>query len=147
MNVSIVGSGYVGLVTGLCLADRGHRVTCVDIDDSKIERLARGILPLHEPGLGELLERHLATRFFPTTNLATAVQESELTLIAVGTPVENGAINLRYVQAAAAAIGSALAGRSDYHVVTVKSTVTPGTTEDVVLPILEAKSGKRAGRD
>ena len=147
MNVSIVGSGYVGLVTGLCLADRGHRVTCVDIDESKIAGLARGKLPLHEPGLGELLERHLATRFFPTTKLATAVQESELTLIAVGTPVENGAINLRYVQAASAAIGSALAGKGDYHVVTVKSTVTPGTTEDVVLPILEAKSGKRAGRD
>jgi UDPglucose 6-dehydrogenase/GDP-mannose 6-dehydrogenase len=147
MNVSIVGSGYVGLVTGLCLAERGHRVTCVDIDEAKIARLARGILPLHEPGLGELLEAHLGTRFFPTTDLPTAVRESELTLIAVGTPLEDGDINLRYVRAAAASIGSALAGKSDYHMVTVKSTVTPGTTEDVVLPILEATSGKKAGRD
>jgi UDPglucose 6-dehydrogenase len=147
MDVSIVGAGYVGLVTGLCLAERGHRVICVDIDAARIAQLAEGVVPLYEAGLAELLERHLGTRFFPTTDLARAVQETELTMIAVGTPVLNGAINLQFVQEAAGAIGRALTGKPQYHVVVVKSTVVPGTTDDVVLPILEASSGKKGGPD
>ncbi len=146
MNVSIVGAGYVGLVTGLCLAERGHRVICVDIDAARIAQLAQRVVPLYEAGLGELLERHLGTRFFPTTDLARAVQETELTMIAVGTPLQNGAINLQFVQEAAGAIGRALTAKPHYHVVVVKSTVVPGTTDDVIRPILEASSGKRAGQ-
>ena len=147
MNICIVGAGYVGLVTGLCFADRGHRVTCVDVDRAKIEQLANGVLPLHEPGLAVLLERFLGERFFPTTDLTTAVEESELTMITVGTPLANGAISLRFVEAAAAAIGEALASTSDYHTVVVKSTVVPGTTDDCVRRILEDTSGKRCGVD
>ena len=145
MNVSIVGAGYVGLVTGLCLADRGHSVTCVDVDEIRIDRLARGELPLYEAGLGDLLERHLWNRFFPTTDLQAAVRHTDLTLIAVGTPFEDGSISLRFVAAAAEAIGGALASKSEYHVVVVKSTVVPGTTEDFVKPILETASGKSCG--
>ena len=147
MDVSIIGAGYVGLVTGLCLADAGHRVTCVDVDVSKIGRLSAGILPIYEAGLDTLLERNLGTRFFPTTNLTHSVQESELTMIAVGTPLENGAINLRFIMDAAAQIGSALATTLHYHVVVVKSTVVPGTTEDVVGRLIEESSGKKCGRD
>jgi UDPglucose 6-dehydrogenase/GDP-mannose 6-dehydrogenase len=147
VNVSIIGAGYVGLVTGLCLAERGHRVTCVDIDEARILKLSCGLLPVYEKGLPELLQRNLDERFFPTTDLEQAVRESELTLIAVGTPLEDGAIGLRFVKAAAAALGRALAAKDDYHVVVVKSTVVPGTTEDCIGPILEASSGKRIGRD
>ncbi len=145
MNVSIVGAGYVGLVTGLCLAERGHHVTCVDVDAAKVARLCDGILPLYEPGLDALLERQLGKRFFATTELRTAVQASELTMIAVGTPIEDGAISLRFVESAAHAIGQALSDKSDYHVVVVKSTVVPGTTEDCVGPILERASQKKIG--
>jgi UDPglucose 6-dehydrogenase len=147
MNISIMGAGYVGLVTGLCLADRGHHVTCVDIDEARIAQLARGVLPVFERGLPELLERHLGVRFFPTTDIAAAVRQSELTLIAVGTPLENGQIGLRHIKAAAVALGRALARTDDYHVVIVKSTVVPGTTEDCIGPILEEFSGRKIGRD
>jgi UDPglucose 6-dehydrogenase/GDP-mannose 6-dehydrogenase len=147
MNVSIVGAGYVGLVTGLCLADRGHRVTCVDIDAQRVAQLLNGSLPLYEAGLDELFVRHLGKSFFPTLDLARAVHESELTMIAVGTPLEDGGINLQFVADASAAIGGALATKSDYHVVVVKSTVVPGTTDEVVCRILEQASGKKSGRD
>ncbi len=145
MHVSIVGAGYVGLVTGLCLAERGHRVTCIDVDSDKLEKLTQGVLPIHEPGLAQLLRRHLSIRFFPTPDLAGAVRVSDVTMITVGTPIENGGINLRYVANAAAAIGHALAGHEDYHVVVVKSTVVPGTTDELVGPILEDASGLRSG--
>jgi UDPglucose 6-dehydrogenase len=147
MRVCIVGAGYVGLVTGLCLAERGHRVSCVDIDAARITRLAGGELPFYESGLPELLKRHLGTRFFPTTDLRAAVRATEVTVIAVGTPLENGAISLRFVGEAAQAIGVALAGHDKYHVVIVKSTVVPGTTEDFVRPIVEAASGRVGGLD
>lgn len=147
MNVSIVGSGYVGLVTGLCLSDCGHRVTCVDIDADKIARLAAGTLPIHEAGLDDLLDRHLGVRFFPSTDLDTAVRDSDLTMITVGTPFEDGAISLRFVAAAAAGIGRALAAKPGYHVVVVKSTVVPGTTDGLVRRTLEETSGKKSGTD
>jgi len=145
VNVSIIGAGYVGLVTGLCLADRGHRIQCVDVDEERIDRLSKGILPIHETGLGELLELHLGGRFLPTGDVHTAVKESELTIIAVGTPVGRGAIDLSYVAAAAKSVGEVLAHKDDYHVVLVKSTVVPGTTDEMVRPVVEAHSGKRSG--
>jgi UDPglucose 6-dehydrogenase len=147
MNVAMIGAGYVGLVTGLCLADRGHHVHCVDVDAAKIARLTKGELPIHEAGLDELFQRHLGTRFFPSSDVEAAVVQADVTIIAVGTPFENGAISLRYVGEAAATIGRALALKSDYHVVVVKSTVVPGTTDEFVRPILERASGKRSGTD
>jgi UDPglucose 6-dehydrogenase len=147
MNVAILGAGYVGLVTGLCLAERGHRISCVDVDGEKIAGLASGAVPFHEAGLDSLLERHLGRRFFPTTDLAQAIRDAELTMIAVGTPLEDGAISLRFVADAAASIGHALAHKPDYHVVVVKSTVVPGTTEGLVRDVLERTSGKRSGQD
>ncbi|MGE0704971.1 MAG: UDP-glucose/GDP-mannose dehydrogenase family protein [Vicinamibacterales bacterium] len=147
MQVSIVGAGYVGLVTGLCLADRGHHVTCVDVDSRKIVALSRGILPIHEPGLPELLAEHLGRRFVPTTDIVSAVADSNVTMITVGTPLRDGAISLDAVESAAVAIGQALARKDGYHLVIVKSTVVPGTTEGVVRRALEAASGLNAGRD
>jgi UDPglucose 6-dehydrogenase len=147
MNISIVGAGYVGLVTGLCLAEHGHRVACIDIDRRRIAQLEGGSLPLYEAGLDELLARHLGKGFLPTVDLVRAVHESELTMITVGTPLENGGINLQSVADAAAAIGGALKTKRRYHVVVVKSTVVPGTTDEVVRPLLEQTSGKKSGRD
>jgi UDPglucose 6-dehydrogenase len=148
MRLSIVGTGYVGLVTGVCLAEKGHEVVCVDVDESKVNQVDAGKTPIYEPGLAELLKRNIgAGRLQATTNLEQAVGESDLTLIAVGTPFNRDRLDLSFVRKSAAQIGAALRRKNTYHVVAVKSTVVPGTTDDVVRPILEAESGKRAGRD
>jgi len=144
MRVSVVGTGYVGLVTGVGLAEKGHRVTCVDVDPAKIALIQHGVPPFHEPGLEELLRRN-ALRLEATTGLREAVLATDLSLIAVGTPFVEGQIDLGAVRTVARQIGVALREKPAYHVVVVKSTVVPGTTEDVLLPLLEQASGKRAG--
>src|SRR5690606_3142088 len=88
MRISIVGTGYVGLVTGACLAEKGHRVLCVDVDAKRVAALNRAEAPIFEAGLPELLARHVGTCLSATTDLAAAVRESEVTLIAVGTPFD-----------------------------------------------------------
>jgi UDPglucose 6-dehydrogenase/GDP-mannose 6-dehydrogenase len=145
MQVSIVGAGYVGLVTGVCLAEKGHTVVCAETDPNKVERIRRGEPPIHEVGLPELLRRHTGTAFTATTSLAEAVEQTEITLIAVGTPFDGSAIDLTQVRRAANEIGAVLARKKDRHVVVVKSTVVPGTTDSVVREALEKSSGKRAG--
>lgn len=147
MKVSVIGTGYVGLVSGVCLAAKGHDVTCVDLDAGKVARINAGDPPIYEAGLTELLRETVGRSLRATTDLAAAVRDSEISLIAVGTPFEGSAIDLKYIRAVAAEIGAVLATKPGYHTVVVKSTVVPGTTEEVVLPILEAASGKRAGRD
>ena len=147
MKVSILGTGYVGLVTGACLADKGHDVVCVDVDPGKIAKINRAEAPIYENGLPELLRRNVGTRLTATLDTRRAVLESDLTLIAVGTPFDGKAIDLTFVKAAARDIGRALKEKSGYHVVVVKSTVVPGTTDGVVLPILERESGKRVAWD
>lgn len=146
MRVSVIGTGYVGLVSGVCLAEVGHQVTCVDVDEAKVARILRGEPPIHEEGLAALLQKHLARGFTATRDLAQAVRDSEITLIAVGTPFDGARIDLTYVKQVARQIGEALRTKDAYHLVVVKSTVVPGTTDSVVLPILEEASGKRAGQ-
>ncbi len=147
MRVSIVGAGYVGLVTGAGLAAKGHQVVCIDSNEERVAQITRGESPIHEPGLGELLRQQVPGRLAATTDLSRAVLESDLSIIAVGTPSVGGEIDLASVRMVAGQIGRALAAKSGYHAVVVKSTVIPGTTEDVVLPLLEEASGKRAGKD
>jgi UDPglucose 6-dehydrogenase len=147
MKVSVVGTGYVGLVSGACLAEVGHEVTCVDVDRAKVERINRGEAPIHEEGLDALLRRHIGDRLRATTDLRAAVQASEMTFIAVGTPFDGQHIDLTYIRQAACDVGGALREKRDYHVVVVKSTVVPGTTDNVVRPLLEEASGRRAGSD
>ena len=147
MNISIIGTGYVGLVSGACLADKGHNVTCVDIDRARVEALNRAQSPIFEIGLDELLQRNVGKRLKATTDLRQAVLESDLTLIAVGTPFDGREIDLTYVLTAARQIGEILKDKPQYHVVVVKSTVVPGTTDSHVLPVLEKASGKKAGAD
>jgi UDPglucose 6-dehydrogenase len=148
MKLSIVGTGYVGLVTGVCLAEKGHDVVCVDVDENKVNQINAGQTPFYEPGLAELLERNVAGGgLHATTDLERAVRESDLTFIAVGTPFNRDGIDLTFVCKCAAQVGAALRGKNTYHVVVVKSTVIPGTTDKVVRPILEKESDKHAGRD
>jgi len=147
MRVAMIGTGYVGLVSGACFAELGHDCVCVDIDAAKVERINRGEAPIHEKGLEPILKRHIGKRLRATTDLRSAILDSEITFIAVGTPFDGRHIDLKYVREAARQIGAALREKSEYHVVVVKSTVVPGTTDEVVLPELESASGKKAGLD
>jgi len=147
LRVSIVGTGYVGLVTGACLADCGHDVTCVDVDADKIGMINSARPPIHELGLQALLERHVGQNLRASGDLAAAVAATDLTFIAVGTPAAHGRIDLRYVEAAALEIGVALGRKRGYHTVIVKSTVVPGTTVGIVRSALERASGRLAGQD
>jgi UDPglucose 6-dehydrogenase len=147
MKVSIVGAGYVGLVSGACLADRGHSVVCIDSDAAKVAAIRRGEAPFWEPGLPDLLSHCVGRGLDATSDLASAVRDSDLTLIAVGTPFDGKSIDLSFVIGAAEQIGRALRTKRGRHTVVVKSTVVPGTTSNVVLPVLERESGRKAGRE
>jgi UDPglucose 6-dehydrogenase len=130
MYISIFGSGYVGLVTGICLADVGNHVLCVDIDTKKIAQLQQGKVPIHEPGLDNLLQTNLAAKRLQfTTDIASAVAHGEIQCIAVGTPPdEDGSANLQYVLQVANTIGKYM---TDYKLVINKSTVPVGTADKV----------------
>jgi UDPglucose 6-dehydrogenase len=149
MKISIVGSGYVGLVTGTCFAELGNRVTLVDIVKEKVEKINSGVAPIYEENLDKMLKKNLGHgRLHATTHLKKAVLGTHLTFIAVGTPSrKDGSIDLVHVKKAGEDIGRALRHKDEYHTVVVKSTVLPGTTENVVMPITEKFSGKKAGLD
>ncbi|QOJ32525.1 MAG: UDP-glucose/GDP-mannose dehydrogenase family protein [Gammaproteobacteria bacterium] len=147
MKISVIGTGYVGLVSGACLAAKGHEVTCVDVDQAKVDMINQGRSPIYENGLDELLRAQLGTRLTASTDLAGAVVATDLSLIAVGTPFNGREIDLGFIREVARQIGAALRRKPGYHVVVVKSTVVPGTTDGVVRPILEEASGRQAGRD
>ncbi|MFN6924553.1 MAG: UDP-glucose dehydrogenase family protein [Tabrizicola sp.] len=138
MRIAMIGTGYVGLVSGACFSDFGHEVVCVDKDAGKIARLHAGQVPIYEPGLDALLAKNVAAgRLSFTTDLAAAVDGAEAVFIAVGTPTRrgDGHADLSYVMAAAAEIGRALAG---YAVVVTKSTVPVGTNRKVAEVVREA---------
>jgi UDPglucose 6-dehydrogenase len=142
MKVLIVGTGYVGLVTGTCLAETGANVYCIDVDEKKIENLNKGILPIYEPGLDQLVERNVEKgRLFFTTRIQEVIQDSDVIFIAVGTPPgEDGSADLQYVLAVARDIGKYM---QDYTVIVTKSTVPVGTARKVKAAVQEelAKRG------
>lgn len=136
MNISVIGTGYVGLVTGTCFAETGVTVTCVDIDEEKINRLKQGIIPIYEPGLEPLVKKNMqkGTLFF-TTSIADSLKGAEVAFIAVGTPPdEDGSADLQYVLSVAREIGQHI---DQYLVVVNKSTVPVGTAQKVKQVILE----------
>lgn len=146
MKLSIVGSGYVGIVTGIGFAELGHEVVFVDVDEEKISLINSGKAPIYEKGLDKLMEKNKG-EYFATTDY-DMINETEITFICVGTPSkEDGSVDLRYVESASKEIGKALKDKDDFHVVVVKSTVVPRTTEEVVKPIIEEESGKKAFYD
>ncbi len=122
MRITVIGTGYVGLVTGTCFAEMGNTVWCVDVNEEKIEKLKKGIIPIYEPGLSEMVERNHAVRTLNfTTDIRDALEETEVAFIAVGTPMgEDGSADLHYVLTAAGNIG---ANMKRHMVIVDKSTV------------------------
>ncbi len=141
MRIAVIGTGYVGLVTGTCFAEMGNTVWCVDVDEEKIEKLKKGIIPIYEPGLSEMVERnHAAKTLNFTTEIRDALEKSEVVFIAVGTPMgENGSADLQYVLAVAKDIG---ANMKRHMVIVDKSTVPVGTSEKVRTAVQEELDAK-----
>ena len=149
MQIAVIGgAGYVGLTTSVCLASKGHSVFCVDKDTKKIAQIAKGKATIYEKDLEQMLRDVLRRgRLVATNGLNEAIHSSDVSFICVGTPSrEDGSIDLAYVREVSEKIGEALSDKNDYHVVVIRSTVVPGTTEDIVLPSLEQMSGRKVGK-
>jgi UDPglucose 6-dehydrogenase len=144
MKITVIGTGYVGLVTGTCFAEVGVDVTCVDIDKTKIENLKKGVLPIYEPGLEELVLRNSSKgRLHFSTSLKDSIAESEVAFIAVGTPPgEDGSADLKYVLTVAAEIGEHM---TNTMVVVTKSTVPVGTAKKVTAAVKEQLTKRKSG--
>jgi GDP-mannose 6-dehydrogenase len=149
LSISIFGLGYVGSVSAACWASMGHRVTGVDINSLKVETLASGCSPIVEPRMSELVaEGHQASRLHATTDGIAAVLDSDISFVCVGTPsLPSGKLDLSYLEHVTREIGAALKKKKSHHVIVLRSTVLPGTTESLVIPILQSASGGRAGAD
>jgi GDP-mannose 6-dehydrogenase len=147
VRVSVFGLGYVGSVSAASFAADGHDVIGVDVNRDKVQAINAGRSPIVEPGLDALLKQGTDDRRLrATTDTGVAVQETDLSLICVGTPSrKNGSLDLSYLERVCSQIGEALRDKDPYHVVVVRSTVLPGTTHDVVIPALERGSGKKYG--
>lgn len=146
MRVAVIGTGYVGLVTGACVAGIGHDVICVDAMPERVDAVNQCRPLFHEPGLPELLQRVVGEGKLRATNdVVGSVKASDITILAVGTPSRDGDIDLSYIRAASESIGQGVREAGQYHVVVVKSTVVPGTTDTTVGGIVEKVSGKKIG--
>ncbi|WP_408957700.1 UDP-glucose 6-dehydrogenase AglM [Natrinema sp. 74] len=145
MNVSIVGSGYVGTTIAACLADLDHNVLNIEIDEDIVDSINAGEAPIHESGLEQRIADHAGTTLRATTDY-DEVRDTDVTFLCLPTPqTEDGSLDLAIMRAGAESLGRALESKDDDHLVVVKSTVLPGTTEEVVAPILEAESGTPIG--
>jgi UDPglucose 6-dehydrogenase len=142
MKITIIGGGYVGLVTGACFADTGHDTTIIDVDPAKVAMINEKRAPIFEPGLESILLRAIGKNLRASLSY-DSVGTSDLTFICVGTPPnDDGSANLSYIESASRSIGTALQKSTGFHVVVVKSTVPPGTTETVVCPAVLAFAHK-----
>ena len=148
MNISIFGLGYVGTVSAVCLSNGGHRVIGVDANSFKVESINQGKSPIVEPGVDELLHRALNQgSLSATTDVTEAVMSTDISLLCVGTPSNaNGSLSLDQVMRVSEQIGAVLKSKPRYHGVVVRSTVLPGTIEQVV-GVIEKVSGKKAHKD
>jgi GDP-mannose 6-dehydrogenase len=149
MKISVFGLGYVGCVSAACFCDLGHEVWGIDVDSGKVEFLKRGQSPIVEKDLPELISKYTKSgTLHAITSCAEAVENTEISLVCVGTPsLESGALNTEYVQRVAAEIGAALREISRPHTIVIRSTLLPGTTRREIVPRLERFSGKKEGKD
>ena len=147
MKISIFGLGYVGCVSAVCLADLGHTIIGVDVDQRKLAMILRGEPPIVEPGLDALLTKVLATgRFSVTDSAVAAIEGSDLSMICVGTPSRpNGSLDTQYLERVIDQIGTALRHRLEYHVIAIRSTLIPGVLGQRLIPRLESSSGRKTG--
>ncbi len=148
-KVSVFGLGYVGSVTAACLASKGNPVIGVDLSASKVDQLASGHSPIVEPRMKELVESaHAASTLHATTDSSEAVMQTEISFLCVGTPsLRSGKLDLGHVEPVCRDIGHVLKRKNAFHLVVLRSTVLPGTAENIVIPALEQSSGKRIGKD
>ncbi|UCE72896.1 MAG: UDP-glucose/GDP-mannose dehydrogenase family protein [Methanomassiliicoccales archaeon] len=149
IKITMIGMGYVGLVTGAAFAKHGFDTTCTTRTPEKAENLNKGITPFYEPGLDELVKEGVDSGLFHgSTDNKSCVKKGDITFICVGTPsLPDGGIDLSHVKKTACDIGEALADLDRYHVVVAKSTIIPSTTDSLILPLLEEKSKKKVGKD
>lgn len=149
MKISVLGLGYVGCVSAACFAKLGHEVIGADVNQVKVDIISSGKSPIVEPGIEEYIaETVKAGKLRATTDAVAAVLESDVSLVCVGTPGQhNGSLDLTYIRRVCEHIGEALAKKSTYHVVAMRSTMLPGTIHETVIPTLEKVSGKKAGKD
>lgn len=149
LSVSVLGLGYVGSVTATCLSTKGHNVIGLDVNPTKVELLNSGRSPMVEADLGDLVaEVHRSGRLRATTDIDKAIAESDISFIAVATPSQrNGRLELAAVRRVCEQIGASLRKKKSFHTIVTRSTVMPGTAEDLIIPTLEQASGKRAGVD
>jgi GDP-mannose 6-dehydrogenase len=148
-SISIFGLGYVGSVSAACLAHMGHRVIGVDVNPAKVQMLESGRSPIIETRMAELVsEGNKTGRLLFTTNAGTAVLNSDISFLCVGTPsLRSGKLDLSHVEHVAREVGAALKEKESHHLVVLRSTTLPGTTESLVIPVLEASSGRKHGID
>lgn len=148
-SVSVFGLGYVGCVSAACLADRGHTVIGVDSNPEKVEMVRRGRAPVVEERIGELTTKVVANGMLTVgTDVSRAVAGTDISIVCVGTPSgTGGGLSTRYLEVVTAEIGAALAAKTTWHVVVYRSTMVPGTCQDLLIPLLERESGKRVGVD
>lgn len=143
MKVAVIGCGYVGLITGVGLASKGHKVIAIDINPSRVERINKGIVPFHEPGVGEVLKASLRSGNFHASTSMDDVIDSKIIIICVQTPPQsNRAINLQILESATKQLAMLFKNHPDDRVVVVKSTVIPGTTDTLISPIFKKISSK-----
>lgn len=147
--ISIFGLGYVGSVMAACFAHQGHRVIGVDVNPAKVEMLDSGRSPIIEAQMDELVsEGHQSCRLHATTDVGAAVEETQITFVCVGTPSQrSGKLDVSHVENVSREIGHALRRKSGYHWIVIRSTLIPGTTESVVIPLIQEFSGKCTGED
>lgn len=147
MKVTILGTGYVGLITGVCLANKGHQVVCVDNNKDKVKKLNSSIPTIYEKSLDKLLKKVIKNKNFSATeNLNKALEDSKIVIVAVGTPTSKNKISLNFLEKACKDIGKFIKVSDKFLSVIIKSTVIPGTTDTFVKNILEKESGKLLGQ-
>jgi UDPglucose 6-dehydrogenase/GDP-mannose 6-dehydrogenase len=147
MKLTIIGSGYVGLTTALCLAEKGNEVICADSNKTIIKTLKAGKIPFFEPEADILLKQHLNTRFYPTSDVKKAIQSTNITMLAVGTPFKNGQQDLSDIKSAVRDIAYAIKDKNSFHTIIVKSTVLPGTCDTVIAPLIASITGQKTNQD
>jgi GDP-mannose 6-dehydrogenase len=149
MKIAVIGIGYVGAVTSACLCQSGHDVTAIDIDITKIDAINAGHSPITEKNLTPLIQKYVTNnKLRASSDIQRAIQNTDISLICVGTPSnQDGSLNLEYVKDVCKKIGSALSESHNFHTIVFRSTMLPGSAEEVCLPLIEKYSGKKLGKD